>query len=307
MEPLSVNARDYARDSRAANTTRAYTSDMKAFALWCHVGGHAPLPAASSLLANYAADLAKQGRKMATIERAVAAISQTHLRAGYPSPRVDETFRQVMKGIRRSIGVRPKKKRPVLVADLRALIAATGAGIKAARDRALLALGFAGAFRRSELVGLDIGDLNFTVDGLIVTLRRSKTDQDGTGIEIGIPHGQHAESCPVRLVKAWLNTLHSLDGPLFRAVSRHEKISTRRLSGKAVASLIQSLAPVAGLQAAAVGAHSLRSGFASSAVRAGRPEHLIMRHTRHKSVTVFRGYVAATSVFAENPAVGIGL
>lgn len=304
---LSANARTFVQESKSANTTRAYASDLKGFARWCQENGHSPLPAEPSLLANYVAWLAKQGRKVATIERAVAAISQAHLRAGHPSPRADETFRGVMKGIRRGLGVRPRKKAPVLAGDLRALIAATENGVKGTRDRALLALGFAGALRRSELVGLDIGDLNFTVDGLIVTLRRSKTDRDGAGTEIGIPHGQHPEFCPVRLARAWLNTLDSLDGPLFRSVSRHGTIGIRRLSGKAVASLVKFLAPKAGLQPAAVGAHSLRSGFATSAMRAGHPEHLIMRHTRHKSVMVFRGYVASSMLFTENPAAGIGL
>jgi integrase len=210
-----------------------------------------------------------------------------------------------MKGIRRRLGVRPKKKAPVLAADLRALIAATGEGNKGVRDRALLALGFAGAFRRSELVGLDIGDLRFTIDGLVVTLRQSKTDPEGAGIEIGIPHGQYPESCPVRLTRSWLSTLDAIEGPLFRSVNRRGAISVRRLPGKAVASLVQSLAPTAGLQPAAVGAHSLRSGFATSAVRAGRPEQLVMRHTRHESVMVFRGYVAS-SPFVGNLAGGIG-
>jgi site-specific recombinase XerD len=304
---LSAHARGYVRDSRAANTARAYTSDLKGFSRWCHQFGVSPLPAPPALLANYVAALANHGRKVATIERAVSAISQAHVKAGFPSPRFDQTFRQVMTGIRRRLGVRPTKKRPVLVADLRALIAATADGIKGQRDRALLALGFAGAFRRAELVGLDIGDLAFTVDGLIVTLRKSKADQHGVGVEIGIPYGERPASCPVRLVRRWLETLNSEEGALFRSVNRHGGISSRRLSGRTVATLIQTLAPRAGLQPASVGAHSLRSGFVTTAVRAGCAEHLVMRHTRHKNVVVFRGYVAASSPFAGNPAAGIGL
>jgi len=306
-QELSADARVFVQESKAANTTRAYTADLKAFSHWCRQSGASPLPAPPSLLANYVAALATKGRKVSTIERAVAAISQAHIRAGYPSPRADETFRGVMKGIRRRLGVRPEKKTPVLAGDLRALIAATENGVKGTRDRALLALGFAGALRRSELVGLNIKDLNFTMDGVIVTVRRSKTDPDGAGVDIGIPHGQHPDSCPVRLTRAWLSTLDSLDGPLFRSVSRHGTIGIRRMSGRTVASLVKSLAPKAGLQPAAVGAHSLRSGFATSAVRAGHPEHLIMRHTRHKSVMVFRGYVATSTLFTENSAAGVGL
>lgn len=304
---LSSDAYVYACGSRAANTKRAYRSDLKTFSRWCSYSRQPPLPAPPSVVANYVAWLAKQGRKVATIERALAAISQAHVAAGFPSPRFDQTLRRVMTGVRRTLGVRPLKKRPVLVLDLHALIAAADVGPKGTRDRALLALGFAAALRRCELVSLDIADLAFTGEGLILTLRRSKTDQTGAGVAIGIPFGERAESCPVRLVRLWLDTVAAVDGPVFRAVNRHGTISAQRLSGKAVASVLKSLAPRAGLEPAALGAHSLRSGFVTSAMRARKPEHVVMRHSRHRSVPVFRGYVATAGLFTENAAAGIGI
>jgi site-specific recombinase XerD len=304
---LSAQARRYARDARAQNTKRAYLSDTMQFTRWCVDRRLSPLPATPSTVANYLSWLAVQGRKVATIHRALAAISQAHRMAGLPSPRGDEGLKEVMKGIRRTIGAAQVKKAPVLVGDLRALLAATGSGTKGTRDRALLSLGFAGAFRRSELVDLDIAELDFTSEGLEVTLRKSKTDQEGAGTKVGIPYGGHPQSCPVRLTRAWLDAAGLTEGPLFRPVSRHGKASSRRLSGKAVASVVQQLASRIGLDPTKLGAHSLRAGLATTAIRAGKQESTVMRQTRHKSVAVFRGYVRHADLFRENAAAGIGL
>ena len=150
--------------------------------------------------------------------------------------------RNTMKGIRRTKGTAPEQKAPTLTDDIRAMVDATDTGIIGTRDRALILLGFAGAFRRSELVGLDVEDCTFGKDGLTVTLRRSKTDQDGAGRKIGIPYGSNPETCPVRTVQAWMEIAGIAAGPLFRSINRHGRVRPGRLSGIDVARVVKKLA-----------------------------------------------------------------
>ncbi|MEO8179592.1 MAG: site-specific integrase [Deltaproteobacteria bacterium] len=179
--------------------------------------------------------------------------------------------------------------------------------IKGVRDRALLILGFACAFRRSELVSLNLEDLNFTADGLEVTLRSSKTDQERAGVKIGVPYGGHPGSCPVRSVQAWLRASGIVTGPMFRPIDRHGNVSSQRLSPEAVATVVKVHAGSAGLDPRRYAGHSLRAGLITAAVRAGKSEALVMRQCRHKSVSVFRTYVRDADLFRENAAAGIGL
>src|SRR5262249_43061754 len=153
----------------------------------------------------------------------------------------------VMKGIRRMIGTPPMQKAPTLTEDIRAMVDATDAGSIGVRDRALILLGFAGAFRRSELAGLDMAELDFCRDGLNVTLRRSKTDQDGQGRKLGIPYGSNPDTCPVRSLWAWIEASGIADGPVFRSLNRHGKIQPGRISGGDVARVVKKLAQRAGL------------------------------------------------------------
>ena len=140
-----------------------------------------------------------------------------------------------MKGIRRTMGTAPAQKAAALTDDIRTMVEAAGDGTIGARDRALILLGFAGAFRRSELVGLDVADCAFGKDGLTVTLRRSKTDQDGAGRKIGIPYGSNPDTCPVRTIQAWIEHAGIGAGPLFRSINRHGRVQPGRLSGIDVA------------------------------------------------------------------------
>jgi site-specific recombinase XerD len=304
---LSAEARAYARESRSENTRRAYLTDTTQFTRWCLGRRLTPLPAESSTIANYLSWLADSGRRVATLERALAAISQAHRMAGFASPRSDDGLKAVMKGIRRAIGVAPVRKSPVVVTELQRMAEAIPCSLKGVRDRALLVLGFAGAFRRSELVALDAADLNFTGDGLEVGLRSSKTDQEGRGAKIGVPYGGHPGSCPVRCVQAWLKVAGIVEGPIFRPVDRHGNISSQRLTPRAVANVVKACAELAGLDPRKYSGHSLRAGLITSAVRAGKSEALVMRQSRHKSIAVFRTYVRDTDLFRENAAAGLGL
>ena len=162
------------------------------------------------------------------------------------------------------------------------MVDAADAGLIGARDRALILLGFAGAFRRSELVALDIEDCAFGKDGLTVTLRRSKTDQEGAGRKIGIPYGSNPETCPVRTIQAWIEQAGISAGPLFRSISRHGQVQPGRLSPIDVARVVKKLAERAGLDAAKYAGHSLRAGHATSAAIAGASERSIMNQTGHR-------------------------
>jgi integrase len=170
-----------------------------------------------------------------------------------------------MKGIRRTCGTPPKQKAPTLTDDIRAMVEATDTGIIGARDRALVLLGFASAFRRSELVRLDVEDCAFGKDGLTVTLRRSKTDQERVGRKIGIPYGSNPETCPVRILQTWLELAGITAGPLFRSINRHGQVQVGRLSDIDVARVVKKLVERAGLDAAKYAGHSLRAGHATSA------------------------------------------
>ena len=183
---------------------------------------------------------------------------------------------------------------------------ATDAGLIGCRDRSLILLGFSSAFRRSELIGLDTADLDFGRDGLTVLLRRSKTDQTGAGRKVGIPYGSNPDSCPVRCLKAWIESSAIDVGPVFRSINRHGHVQPGRLSDIDVARIVKKLATRAGLDAAKYARHSLRAGHATSAAIAGASERSIMP-TGHQSVQMVRRYIRDGNLFRESSGGKLGL
>jgi site-specific recombinase XerD len=175
------------------------------------------------------------------------------------------------------------------------------------RDRALLLLGFAGALRRSELVGLDVADFTEGTDGFTVRLRRSKTDQEGAGRTVGIPYGTNSATCPVRAWRAWLEVSGITEGPAFRSVDRHGHLGATGLSAQVVALVLKRHAAQAGLDPKEVAGHSLRAGLATSAAAAGVPERVIADQTGHKGTAMLRKYIREGSLFRENAASAVGL
>lgn len=304
---LLEDVRAFAAEAKAGSTRTTYRSAWATFTEWCSTHGLEPLPASPGTVALFLSAQASAGRKVATMQKALAAISEAHRASGHPSPRQSEAVRAVLKGIRRKLGVAQRQVAPVLPADLRAMLQHAPAGLLGIRDRALLTLGFAGAFRRSELVGLNVEDLAFTADGLEVRLVRSKTDQEGTGRKVGVPYGSYLQTCPVRSVKAWLGASGMTDGPLFRAVNRHGRVATTRLQDRAVARLVKRYAAAAGLDADSFSGHSLRSGLVTAAAKAGKSEHSIMKTTGHRSSAMVRRYIRDAKLFDDNAAAGIGL
>jgi site-specific recombinase XerC len=187
-----------------------------------------------------------------------------------------------VRGIRRTLGTAKLRKAPATADKMVAMVTLGRVDMKGIRDRALLLLGFAGAFRRSELVALDIADLEFCEGGLRVTIRRSKTDQEGVGATIAIVPG--AIACPVKAVGAWLNAAGITEGPVFRPVARGGRVGSARLSDRAVANVVKAHAGRAGLNAADFSGHSLRSGFLTSAASRGASIFKMMDVSRHKSM-----------------------
>jgi site-specific recombinase XerD len=299
-------AQDLLRQSLAENTRRAYASDWRDFSSWCQAHHRLDLPALPETIAIYLTTLA-ESHKVSTLTRRISAISQAHQATGFDSPTQAPVVRQLMKGIRRTLGTAQTGKSPVKVEHLRTIIAGLDPGRALdVRDRALMLVGFAGAFRRSELVGLNIEDFEFNEDGLVVHLRRSKTDPEGQGRKVGIPYGLAPTTCPVRAVEAWVEVLQIAEGPLFRAVDRHGRIHRTRLTPQSVALVVKKLMAKAGIPGDYAG-HSLRAGLATAAAAAGVPERAIMAQTGHRSLATLRKYIREGSLFLENAAAKVGL
>lgn len=300
-------AQDYERHSKAPNTIRAYRNDWADFSRWCAARGVESLPAPPQAVALYLTELAGRGYKASTLQRRMSAISQAHQAKEHDSPTQTPVVRRVMAGIRRVHGTAQIGKAPVMTEDLRAMVRTLPDSLLGKRDRALLLIGFAGAFRRSELVGLDVPDLTITREGLTITLRRSKTDQEGAGVLKGIPYGSNPATCPVRAVQEWLEASGLTSGPLFHPITRHGHMQPGRLSDKAVALVVKRTAEPTGLDPAKYAGHSLRAGLATSAAAAGVAERVIMAQTGHKSLNMVRKYIRTGSLFLENAAAQVGL
>ena len=304
--PLDERAREFIRASKAESTLRGYRSDWSEFCAWCESRAYPALPAVPEAVASYIAECASR-LKVGSIQRRLNAIAEAHKAAGLASPTSAGIVKNTMKGIRRTIGTAPIQKAPALTGDIRAMVAAADAGLIGARDRALILVGFAGAFRRSELVALDVADLEFGRDGLTVTLRRGKTDQEAQGRKVGIPYASNPEHCPVRILQGWLEQSNTTAGAVFRAINRHAQVQPQALSAIDVARVVKKLADRAGLDPAKYAGHSLRAGHATSAAIAGASERSIMNQTGHRSVQMVRRYIRDGSLFRENSAGKLGL
>ena len=173
-------------------------------------------------------------------------------------------------------GTIPNKKIAVVIEDIRAMVNTLGGSVIDIRDRALILIGFAGAFRRSELVSIEIDNIEFNSDGLIITLLHSKIGHDGQGNEKRIPYGSHLNTCPVRSLRDWLQASKITTGPLFRRVNRHGQVGTEALSDQSVALIVKKLVKAAGLDERKYSGHSLRSGLITAAASRGVAERSIM-------------------------------
>lgn len=281
--------------SLSEGTKNGYQQDISHFEAW---GGS--IPASAETVAAYLADLAT-GYKTATIVRRVTGLSKAHDAMGAANPTKSELVRSTMRGIKRTLGTACREAKPILREDLFQMLDCMGEGTKDIRDRALLLLGFAGAFRRSELIGLDVADIEQVRQGLVVTLRRSKTDQNGAGRKIGIPFGR-SRWCPVKCLSDWVEHAKIESGSLFRGVNRHGHVAAQRLSGEAVCVIVKQRAASAGFDPTRYSGHSLRAGLATSAAMAGASAWKIRQQTGHASDAMLNRYIRDGDMFTSNAA-----
>lgn len=290
-------------DTKADNTVDAYESDWDDFCDWCAFHHETPLPAPPSTIINYINDLADYAT-VATIRRRISAISENYNAAGRSesNPCRDWMVREALIGLSRQKGVAQKGKTPIFWEDIEKMAALMDlTKLSDVRDKAILLLGFMGAFRRSEISGLDVENLHFYPQGMVVTIAHSKTDQTSAGQQVGIPYIDDKNLCAVTAVQNWLHWSKISTGPLFRKILKNDKPAKWRMSDKTVSLIIKKYISLIGLNPDLYGAHSLRHGFATSAALSGLEERLIMKQTRHRSVEMVRRYINEGDLFANNP------
>ncbi|MEJ7648156.1 MAG: tyrosine-type recombinase/integrase [Nakamurella sp.] len=344
----------YQAASLSPNTLRAYRADWGSFERWCRLHGHAAFPSEPGIVATYIAALAAQvttaGKPAftaATIGRRLAAISKIHEMAGHPSPAKHPAVTTTMSGIRRQLGTRPKRVAPLTLTELAGMLARMTEPryptvVGDTRDTALLLIGFAGAFRRSELAALTAGDVSLhPEDGLRILVRRSKTDQEGAGTTKAIPRGAHLATCPVCAMIRWHHLVESHDiggrravlralatepdrethicspgalvapadprSPLWRSVHKSGAIGPDPITGTVVLEVVKRRAKAAGLDPSTLGGHSLRAGFVTQATRAGADTPSIMRQTGHRSPATVDIYRREADPLAGNAVTKLGL
>jgi integrase len=308
VESLAKMADIFESCSVTESTKRAYESDWQAFWRFCRDHDLLDLPADPETVAIHLTDMADSGLSVSTIQRRSISISAIHRAAGFESPAKTDRVRRVIKGIKKRLGTAPRQAKALSWPDIRRMVQHCDTSIIGVRDSAILLLGWTSALRRSELVALDIGDLEFVEQGLILTIRRSKTDQMGEGAKIGIPSISNDAYCPVFAVQRWIARAKSRSpsNPLFLKIGasgRNEwfREPEGRLSDRMIPLIIKRYAKFSGMDPNLYSAHSLRRGLATDAGAAGVPERVISRHTRHRSIAVLRNYIEDGTIWQENP------
>ena len=276
------------------NSRTAYQADLKHFLAW---GG--TIPCSPDNVAQYIAAHAGQ-LSIATLSRRLVSIGKAHTSQNLPSPTKADLVKAVMRGIRRTHGVPQRQAAPAIKEDVLAMVKNL-AGIKGVRDKALLLVGFAGAFRRSELVSLTVENVEFVKQGLLIHLTHSKTDQEGQGRKVAIPFAR-GSVCAVYALQAWLDASGISTGLIFRGITRHGHISEGGLTAQSVSLVVKERAQAAGLDPAKYSGHSLRAGLVTSAAQAGVSSWKIRQQTGHKSDAMLARYIRDANVFSENAA-----
>lgn len=292
---LDELAKSYMKQSLSLSTRKFYAIDFRIFFNWCESLGLIALPATPDTVARFLAAQASNGIKPATLVRRLAAIRMAHETKGFVTPTQHKGVKAVLKGIKRDKGIAPKKKAPATAERIENMIAHCPDTLTGLRDKALLLLGFAGAFRRSELVALTVNDIERTPEGIKVTIRKSKTDQDGLGQMVAILNGTRFRVVDVLI--AWLNAANITEGYLFRPIKKGGYVKTEALTDRSVASIVKQYVSKAGLNIDDFSGHSLRSGFITSGAAAGADLFKLMEVSRHKKPETVIGYVRESKLF----------
>lgn len=289
----AANALLKARHSET--TRRVYAADALRFRDWCVSSHLCPLPAEPQSVALFVASEIQRGINPRTISRRLAAIRHLHREAGLLDPTAAEVVRAVLSGARRTVGCAPRQAAPATAGAIEKMLGTCDDSLQGRRDRLLLSLGFGGAFRRSELVALDVADIEVVEHGLRVLVRRSKTDQTAQGQHVPVADGPRTRVKAA--LEAWLTAAGITEGPIFRPVSKGGKVLCSRLSDRSVAIVVKHRAALAGLDPAKFSGHSLRRGWITSAAEAGADVLRIMDVSRHRRVETVRGYIQRANEF----------
>ena len=279
------------RNSKSNNTLRAYQSDFRDFSLFCSKNGFQALPTTPNVIALYITHLSSYS-KYSTLKRRIASISILHKTKGHYIDTKHPIIIENLMGIKRTNGSYQKGKKPLLINDLKILIEVIDKSkekdLKKIRDKALILVGFSGGFRRSELVNLELEDIEFVSEGVKLFIKRSKNDQSGEGMIKAIPYFENKNFCPVKALKSWIDVIELKKGKIFN------------ISDKNVSLIIKKYTNYAGLDSRKYAGHSLRSGFATSAAESGADERNIMAMTGHKSTQMVRRYIKEANLFTNN-------
>ncbi len=290
VKSLELETLKNLKSSKANNTLRAYKADFKDFALFCQQNGLNSMPSEPKIITLYLTHLSKSS-KYSTLKRRLASISVIHRLNGHYLDTKHPVITENLLGIKRVKGTYQKAKKPILINDLKAIINAINKDknqINRSKNKALLLVGFAGGFRRSELVAIFLDDVEFVPEGVKIFVRRSKTDQSGEGMTKGIPYFSSPDYCPVISLKDWIQEGKINSGKIFD------------MSDKNVALTIKKYAAIAGLDQNKYSGHSLRSGFATSTAELGAEERSIMAMTGHKTTQMVRRYIKEANLFKNN-------
>lgn len=295
---VGAQAKKFIIESTSEATRKAYRSDLTIFVGWCNEHGFEAMPALPTTIADFLAHQANDGVSPSTLNRRIAAIRYAHEAAGMNSPTTDKLVSATLKGIKRKVGAKIDKKAAATVDKVYQMIAQCDTkAIQGKRDKAILLLGFAGAFRRSELAGLELSDIEFVTDGAKITIRKSKTDQEAQGQTIAIYNGK-LDVCGI--LKDYLQAAGIVDGALFRPITKSDQTRNQAITDKSIAKIVKRYAEAAGLNPDDFSGHSLRSGFITSAAEAGANLFKIMDVSRHKSVQTVKGYVRNAEMFKDH-------
>ncbi len=291
LKSLEIETLKNLKNSKANNTLRAYQSDFNDFSIFCTKNGFSFMPTQPKIIALYLTHLSKSC-KFSTLKRRIASISVIHKLKGHYLDMKHPIIMENLLGIKRTLGSRQKAKKPILINDLKLIIKAIDED--KIRDKALILVGFAGGFRRSELVNIYFQDIDFVPEGVKILIRRSKTDQSGEGSIKAIPYFENQEFCPVIALKDYLNKKFS------NSDKSKKDLKIFEITDKSVALIIKRYAEKAGLDSSKYAGHSLRSGFATTAAEFGAEERNIMAMTGHKTTQMVRRYIQEANLFKNN-------
>ena len=291
LKSLEIETLRNLKNSKSSNTLRAYESDYRDFSSFCIKNNFQPLPTNPKILALYLTHLS-QTCKFSTLKRRIASISVIHKLKGHYIDTKHPLIIENLLGIKRTKGSNQKAKKPILINDLKLIVDVINSlkikNIRKTRDKALILVGFAGGFRRSELVAIEYEDVEFVREGVKIFVKRSKTDQSGEGMTKAIPSFRTTLYCPVLHLQNWMTDKQDRKGKIFP------------ISDKSVALIIKKYTNLIGLDGNKYAGHSLRSGFATSTAESGAEERNIMAMTGHKTTQMVRRYIKEGNLFKNN-------